>query len=159
MLDYTKSVPSEAQTFHLVKEGRGLKMYTEKQSAIIATLFDKWENRNTAYNSIIVSDRQFNALRNVLTESNLCGHISYIGVSPDGRTYGICYNRSRGWYSMTVEQTVEEREAVKQAERDAQKIHYQSTEYQAKAREALERINSGKPGAFDKIICKHAGLL
>ena len=134
-------------------------MYTEKQSAIIATLFDKWENRNTAYNSIIVSDRQFNALRNVLTESNLCGHISYIGVSPDGRTYGICYNRSRGCYTMTVEKTAAEREAVKQKELDAKKIYYQSAEYQAKAREALERINSGKPGAFDKIICKHAGLL
>ena len=51
------------------------------------------------------------------------------------------------------------REAAKQAEQEAQKIRYQSAEYQAKAREALERINSGKPGAFDKIICKHAGLL
>ena len=134
-------------------------MYTDKQSAIIATLLDKWQNRNTAYNSIIVSDRQFFALRNVLTESNLCGHISYIGVSPNGRTYGICYNRSRGWYSMTVEQTAEEREAVKQAEREAQKNRYQSAEYQEKAREALERIKSGNPGAFDKIICKRAGLL
>ena len=134
-------------------------MYTDKQAAIIATLFEKWQNRNTAYNSIIVSDRQFAALRNVLTESNLCGHISYIGVSPDGRTYGICHNRSRGWYTMTVEKTAAEREAVKQAERDAQKIYYQSAEYQAKAREALERIRSGRPGAFDKTICKHAGLL
>ena len=134
-------------------------MYTDKQAAIIATLIEKWQNRNTAYNSIIVSDRQFAALRNVLTESNLCGHISYIGVSPDGRTYGICYNRSRGWYSMTVEKTAAEREAVKQAERDARKIYYQSKEYQGKAREALERIKSGKPGAFDKIICKNAGLL
>ena len=133
-------------------------MYTDKQAAIIATLLDKWQNRNTAYNSIIVSDRQFAALRNVLTESNLCGHISYIGGSPDGRAYGICYNRSRGWYNMTVEQTAEEREAVKQAEREARKIYCQSAEYQAKAREALERIKSGKPGAFDKIICKHAGL-
>ena len=134
-------------------------MYTDKQAAIIATLLDKWQNRNTAYNSIIVSDRQFNALRNVLTESNLCGHISYIGVSPDGRAYGICYNRSRGWYTMTVEKTAAEREADRQAERETQKIHYQSEEYQKKAREALERIKSGKPGAFDKIICKHAGLL
>ena len=134
-------------------------MYTDKQAAIITTLLDKWKNRNTAYNSIIVSDRQFAALRNVLTESNLCGHISYIGVSPDGRAYGICYNRYRGWYSMTVEQTAAEREAVKQAEREAQKKLYQSDEYQEKAREALERIKSGKPGAFDKIICKHAGLL
>ena len=134
-------------------------MYTDKQAAIIATLIEKWKNRNTAYNSIIVSNRQFAALRNVLTESNLCGHISYIGVSPDGRTYGICYNRSRGWYSMTVEKTAAEREAIKQTELDAQKIHYQSAEYQAKAREALERINSGKLGAFDKIICKNAGLL
>ena len=134
-------------------------MYTDKQASIIATLLDKWQNRNTAYNSIIVSDRQFAALRNVLTESNLCGHISYIGVSPDGRTYGICYNRSRGWYTMTVDKIAEEREAVKQAEREAQKIYYQSAEYQTKAREALERIKSGKPGAFDKIICKHAGLL
>ena len=134
-------------------------MYTDKQAAIIATLLDKWKNRNTAYNSIIVSDRQFAALRNVLTESNLCGHISYIGVSPDGRTYGICYNRSRGWYSMTVDKTAEEREAVKQAEQEAQKIRYQSAEYQEKAREALERIKSGNPGAFDKIICKNAGLL
>ena len=134
-------------------------MYTEKQAAIIATLLDKWQNRNTKYNSIIVSDRQFAALRNVLTESNLCGHISYIGVSPDGRTYGICYNRSRGWYSMTVEKTEAEREAARQKEQEAQKIYYQSAEYQAKAREALKRINSGKPGAFDKIICKHAGLL
>ena len=134
-------------------------MYTDKQAAIIATLLDKWQNRNTAYNSIIVSDRQFAALRNVLTESNLCGHISYIGVSPDGRTYGICYNRSRGWYTMTVDKTAEEREAVKQAERDARKIYYQSKEYQEKAREALDRIKSGRPGAFDKIICKNAGLL
>ena len=134
-------------------------MYTDKQAAIIATLLDKWQNRNTNYNSIIVSDRQFNALRNVLTESNLCGHISYIGVSPDGRAYGICYNRSRGWYSMTVEKTAAEKEAAKQKELDAQKIYYQSVEYQTKAREALERIKSGKPGAFDKIICKHAGLL
>ena len=134
-------------------------MYTDKQAAIIATLLDKWQNRNTAYNSIIVSSRQFAALRNVLTESNLCGHISYIGVSPDGRTYGICYNRSRGWYSMTVESTAAERESAKQREQDAQKIYYQSSEYQKKAREALERIKSGKPGAFDKVICKHAGLL
>ena len=134
-------------------------MYTDKQTAIIATLLDKWQNRNTAYNSIIVSNRQFAALRNILTESNLCGHISYIGVAPDGRAYGICYNRSRGWYTMTVEKTAAEREADKQAEQDAQKIRYQSAEYQAKAREALERIKSGKPGAFDKIICKHAGLL
>lgn len=134
-------------------------MYTDKQAAIVATLFDKWQNRNTAYNSIIVSDRQFAALRNVLTESNLCGHISYIGVSPDGRAYGICYNRSRGWYTMTVDKTAAEREADKQAEQDAKKILYQSAEYQAKAREALDRIKSGKPGAFDKIICKHAGLL
>ena len=134
-------------------------MYTDKQAAIIATLFEKWQNRNTAYNSIIVSDRQFAALRNVLTECNLCGHISYIGVSPDGRTYGICYNRSRGWYTMTVDKTAAEREAVKQAEREARRIHCQSKEYQEKAREALERIKSGKPGAFDKIICKNAGLL
>ena len=134
-------------------------MYTDKQAAIIATLLDKWQNRNAAYNSIIISNRQFAALRNVLTESNLCGHISYIGVSPDGRAYGICYNRSRGWYSMTVDKTEAERESVKQAERDAQKTHYQSKEYQEKAREALERIKSGKPGAFDKIICKNAGLL
>ena len=134
-------------------------MYTDKQAAIIATLLDKWQNRNTAYNSIIVSDRQFFALRNVLTESNLCGHISYIGVSPDGRAYGICYNRSRGWYTMTVEKTAAEREAVRQAEREAQKNLYQSAEYQEKAREALDRIKSGKPGAFDKIICKNAGLL
>ena len=134
-------------------------MYTDKQAAIIATLLDKWQNRNAAYNSIIVSDRQFAALRNVLTESNLCGHISYIGVSPDGRTYGICYNRSRGWYTMTVDKTAVERDADKQAEKDAKKILYQSEEYQTKARESLERIKSGKPGAFDKIICKHAGLL
>ena len=134
-------------------------MYTDKQAAIIATLLDKWKNRNVAYNSIIVSDRQFAALRNVLTESNLCGHISYIGVSPDGRTYGICYNRSRGWYSMTVERTAAEREDAKQREKEAQKIRYQSAEYQEKAREALDRIKSGKPSAFDKIICKNAGLL
>ena len=134
-------------------------MYTDKQAAIIATLLNKWQNRNTAYNSIIVSDRQFASLRNVLTESNLCGHISYIGVAPDGRAYGICYNRSSGWYTMTVEKTAAEREADKQAEQDAKKILYQSADYQAKAREALERIKSGKPGAFDKIICKNAGLL
>ena len=134
-------------------------MYTDKQAAIITTLLDKWQNRNTNYNSIIVSDRQFAALRNVLTESNLCGHISYIGVAPDGRAYGICYNRSRGWYTMTVDKTATEKEAAKQKELDARKIYHQSAEYQAKAREALERIKSGKPGAFDKIICKHAGLL
>ena len=134
-------------------------MYTDKQAAIIATLLEKWQNRNTNYNSIIVSSRQFETLRNVLTESNLCGHISYIGVSPDGRTYGICYNRSRGWYTMTVEKTAAEREADRQAEQAEKKILYQSADYQAKAREALDRIKSGKPGAFDKIICKHAGLL
>ena len=134
-------------------------MYTDKQAAIIATLLDKWQHRNAAYNSIIVSDRQFAALRNVLTESNLCGHISYIGVAPDGRAYGICYDRSRGWYTMTVDKTAAERDADRQAEQDAQKIRYQSAAYQAKAREALERIKSGKPGAFDKIICKNAGLL
>ena len=134
-------------------------MYTDKQAAIIATLLDKWQNRSTVYNSIIVSNRQFAALRNVLTESNLCGHISYIGVSPDGRAYGICYNRSRGWYTMTVDKTAAEREADKQADQAAKKILYQSADYQAKAREALERIKAGKPGAFDKIICKHAGLL
>ena len=134
-------------------------MYTDKQASIIATLLDKWQNRNTAYNSIIVSDRQFAALRNVLTESNLCGHISYIGVSPDGRTYGICYNRSRGWYTMTVDKTAAEREASKQVEREARRIYCQSKEYQEKAREALKRIKSGNPGAFDKIICKNAGLL
>lgn len=134
-------------------------MYTDKQAAIIATLLDKWQNRNTDYNSIIISNRQFEALRNVLTESNLCGHISYIGVSPDGRAYGICHNRSRGWYNMTVDPTAEEREADKQAEKDARKIYCQSKEYQEKALEALERIKSGKPGAFDKIICKNAGLL
>ena len=134
-------------------------MYTDKQAAIIATLLDKWQHRNPVYNSIIVSDHQFAALRNVLIESNLCGHISYIGVSPDGREYGICYNRSRSWYSMTVEKTAAEREAVKQKELDAQKNYYQSVEYQEKAREALKRIKSGKPSAFDKIICKHAGLL
>lgn len=134
-------------------------MYTDKQAAIIATLLEKWENRNTVYNSIIVSSRQFAALRNVLTEFNLCGHISYIGVSPDGRAYGICYNRSRGWYTMTVDKTAAEREAAKQAERDARKIYCQSKEYQEKALEALERIKSGKPGAFDKIICKNSGLL
>ena len=145
--------------FTLFEGGVNLKMYTDKQAAIIATLLDKWQNRNTAYNSIIVSDRQFAALRNVLTESNLCGHISYLGVSPDGRAYGICYNRSRGWYTMTVDKTAAEREAAQQAERDARKIYYQSKEYQEKAREALERIKSGKPGAFDKIICKNAGLL
>ena len=144
-------MPNGTQTFHLVKEGGELRVYTDKQAAIIATLLEKWKNRNTAYNSIIVSDRQFAALRNVLTESNLCGHISYIGVAPDGREYGICRNCSRGWYTMTVEQTA--------AEREAQKIHYQSAEYQAKAREALKRIKSGNPGAFDKIICKNAGLL
>ena len=60
---------------------------------------------------------------------------------------------------MTVEKTAAEREADKQAERDAKKILYQSAEYQEKAHEALERIESGNPGAFDKIICKHAGLL
>ena len=60
---------------------------------------------------------------------------------------------------MTVEKTAAEREADKQAEKDAKKILYQSAEYQKKAQEALERIKSGKPGAFDKIICKHAGLL
>lgn len=136
-----------------------IKVYTDKQAAIIATLLDKWQNRNAVYSSIIVSDRQFAALRNVLTESNLCGHISYIGVAPDGRAYGICYNRYRGWYTMTVGKTAAERESDKQAEQDAKKILYQSAEYQAKAREALERIKSGKPGAFDKIICKHAGLL
>lgn len=134
-------------------------MYTDKQAAIIATLLEKWRNRSANYNSIIVSNRQFATLRNVLTESNLWGHISYIGVSPDGHVYNIWYNRSHGWYNMAVQSTAEEQEAAKQAEQDAKKIRYQSAEYQAKAREALERIKSGKPGAFDKIICKNAGLL
>ena len=60
---------------------------------------------------------------------------------------------------MTVDKTAAEREADKQAEQDAKKILYQSAEYQEEARGALERIKSGKPGAFDKIICKNAGLL
>lgn len=127
-------------------------MYTEKQAAIISTLLDKWNNRNPAYNSIIVSERQFFALRNVMTEANYCGHISYYGVTPEGRSFSACYNRQHSWYTMIFQAT----EAEKVAEREAR---FQSTEYQAKAKEALARINAGKARAFDKAICKNAGLI
>lgn len=134
-------------------------MYTEKQAAIISTLLDKWNNRNPAYNSIIVSDRQFSALRSVLTEANYCGHVNYYGVTPEGRSFSACYNRSRSWYTMVFQATEAEKTAVHEAEAAEQEARFQSTEYQAKAKEALARINAGKARAFDKAICKNAGLI
>lgn len=134
-------------------------MYTEKQAAIISTLLNKWNNRNPAYNSIIVSERQFSALRNVLTEANYCGHVSYYGVTPEGRNFSACYNRQRSWYTMVFQATEAEKAAAHKAEAVEQEARFQSAEYQAKAHEALARINAGKARAFDKAICKNAGLI
>lgn len=134
-------------------------MYTEKQAAIISTLLNKWNNRNPAYNSIIVSERQFSALRNVLTEANYCGHVSYYGITSEGRSFSACYNRSRGWYTMVFQATEAEKVATHEAEAAEQEARFQSAEYQAKAYEALARINAGKARAFDKAICKNAGLI
>lgn len=134
-------------------------MYTEKQTAIISTLLNKWNNRNPAYNSIIVSERQFFALRNVMTESNCCGHVSYYGVTPEGRSFSACYNQRRKWYTMVFQNTEEEKAKKQRTEDEARKARFQSEEYQAEAREALARINAGKAGAFDKAICKNAGLI
>lgn len=134
-------------------------MYTEKQAAIIATLLNKWNSRNPAYNSIIVSERQFFALRNLLTEANYCGHVSYYGVTPEGRSFSACYNRSHSWYTMVFQATKAEKVATHEAETAEQEARFQSTEYQAKAKEALARITTGKARAFDKAICKNAGLL
>ena len=134
-------------------------MYTEKQTAIFATLLNKWNSRNPAYNSIIISERQFSTLRNLMTEVNYCGHVSYYGVTPEGRSFSACYNRSRGWYTMVFQATETEKVAAHEAEAAEQKAHFQSTEYQAKAREALARIAAGKAHAFDKAICKNAGLI
>ena len=134
-------------------------MYTEKQAAIISTLLDKWNNRNPAYNSIIVSERQFFALRNVLTEANYCGHVSYYGVTPEGRNFSACYNRQHSWYTMVFQRTEEEKAAALDAETAEQEARFQSVEYQTKAHEALVRINAGKARAFDKAICKNAGLI
>lgn len=134
-------------------------MYTEKQAAIISTLLNKWNNRNPAYNSIIVSNRQFSALRSVLTEANYCGHISFYGVTPEGRSFSACYNQSRSWYTMVFQATESEKIAAHKAKAAEQEARFQSAEYQAKAAEALVRINAGKARAFDKVICKNAGLI
>lgn len=134
-------------------------MYTEKQVAIIFTLLNKWNNRNPAYNSIIVSERQFFALRNVMTEANYCGHISYYGVTPEGRSFSACYNRQHSWYTVVFQATEAEKVAEREAEVAEREARFQSTEYQAKAKEALARINAGKARAFDKAICKNAGLI
>ena len=134
-------------------------MYTRKQTAIISTLLDKWNNRNPVYNSIIVSERQFFALRNLMTEANYCGHVSYYGVTPEGRSFSVCYNRSRGWYTMIFQATEAEKVVAHDVEVAGQEARFQSTEYQSKAREALARINAGKARAFDKAICKNAGLI
>lgn len=134
-------------------------MYTEKQTAILATLLDKWNNRNPAYNSIIISDRQFSALRNLMTEANYCGHVSYYGVTPEGRNFSACYNRSRSWYTMVFQCTEEEKVVAHKAEAAEREARFQSAEYQAKAKEALARINAGKARAFDKAVCKNAGLI
>lgn len=134
-------------------------MYTVKQAAIISTLLDKWSNRNPAYNSIIISERQFSALRNLMTEANYCSHVSYYGVTPEGRSFSACYNRSRNWYTMVFQRTEEEKVVAHKAEAAEREARFQSAEYQAKAREALVRINAGKARAFDKVICKNAGLI
>ena len=134
-------------------------MYTEKQTAIISTLLSKWNNRNPVYNSIIVSERQFFALRNVMTEANYCGHVSYYGVTPEGRKFTACYNQRHEWYTMIFQNTEEEIAAEQRAEAENLKARYQSKEYQAEAREALARINAGKARIFDKAICKNAGLI
>lgn len=134
-------------------------MYTEKQAAIISTLLNKWNNRNPAYNSIIVSERQFFALRSVVTESNACGHVSYYGKTPEGRGYTIGYNYKHNWHTMVFQSSAEEIAVKEAAEAEAREARYQSAEYQAEAREALARINAGKARAFDKAICKNAGLI
>lgn len=134
-------------------------MYTGKQIAIISTLLDKWNNRNPVYNSIIVSERQFFALRNLMTEANYCGHVSYYGVTPEGRRFSVCYNRRHSWYTMVFQSTETEIAATHEAEVTEKEARFQSTEYQVKAGEALARINAGKARAFDKAICKNAGLI
>ena len=134
-------------------------MYTEKQIAILATLLNKWNNRNPVYNSIIVSERQFFALRNLMTEVNYCGHVSYYGVTPEGRSFSVCYNRKHSWYTMVFQSTKTEIAAVHEAEVAEKEARFQSIEYQAKAKEALARINAGEARAFDKAICKNAGLI
>lgn len=134
-------------------------MYTGKQTSIISTLLDKWNNRNPVYDSIIISDRQFFALRNLMTEANYCGHVSYYGVTPEGRSFSVCYNRRHSWYTMIFQATEAEKVAAHEAEVLGQKARFQSTEYQDRAKEALARINVGKARAFDKAICKNAGLI
>lgn len=134
-------------------------MYTEKQAAIISALLNKWNSRNLVYNSIIVSERQFFTLRNLMTEVNYCGHVSYYGVTPEGRNFSACYNRQHSWYTMIFQATEAEKAAAHKAEAVEQEARYQSAEYQAKAQEALARINTGKTRAFDKAICKNAGLI
>ena len=141
------------------RKPRRYNMYTEKQIAILTTLLNKWNNRNPAYNSIIVSECQFFVLRNLMTEANYCGHVSYYGVTPEGRSFSACYNRSRNWYTMVFQATEAENVAAHEAEAAEQEARFQSAEYQAKAKEALARINAGKARAFDKAICKNAGLI
>lgn len=130
-------------------------MYTAKQTAIIATLLDKWNNRGQ-YNSIIVSTRQKAALNSVLNND---GRQTWYGISPDGHKYNMSYDINRGWYKMVVQYTDAEIEAATKAEAQALEARYQSDEYQAEAREALARINAGTPRVFDRCICKRAGLI
>lgn len=134
-------------------------MYTEKQAAIISTLLNKWNNRNPAYNSIIISDRQFLALKPVFEPANYCGHVSYYGVTPEGRSFSVCYDNRRNWYTMVFQRTEAEVSAIRQKEAEYQIMYFQSEEYQQEAREAMGRIKAGKARAFDKAICKNAGLL
>ena len=130
-------------------------MYTEKQTAIIATLLDKWNNRGQ-YNSIIVSTRQKAALNSVLSND---GRQTWYGISPDGHRYSMSYDINRGWYKMVVQYTEEEIKAIAAAKAQALEARYQSEEYQAEAHEALARINAGTPRVFDKCLCKCAGLI
>ena len=60
---------------------------------------------------------------------------------------------------MVFQATEAEKVAAHEAETEKQEARFQSAEYQAKAREALERITAGKAYAFDKAICKNAGLI
>lgn len=134
-------------------------MYTEKQTAIISTLLNKWNNRNTAYNSIIISEKQFLALRSVMVESNACGHISYYGRTSEGRSFSVCYDYKHSCHTMVFQATEEEIAKEKEKEEKEKEERYQSAEFQAEARKALARIESGKARAFDKSTCKKAGLL
>lgn len=134
-------------------------MYTEKQIAIIETLLNKWNARNKKYNSIIISDRQFFALKSCLATVNYCGHICYYGKTSEGREFSIYKDSRRDWYAMIFQSTAAEIAEKKAEEARNLEAYVKSAEYQEKALAAMERIKAGKAGPFDKAICKNAGLL